>query len=199
MDSALRDRLLREVHRLPADVQAHIEAVRQKSVELAKRHQADVARAELAALAHDVCRHLTGPQLIERAAADGIPITPLDEAVPVFLHGPVGAELLRRDYGLDDETVLSPIRCHTMGKRGMTALDKILFLADKLDPGKVSRYPFMQEVDRFAAEDLDRAIVCFIDHQVKAFIERGDLVHPEMTAARNDSLLALKAFRKYGG
>jgi len=191
--SALRQRLLREIAALPEGVRAHIEAVRRTSVDLAGRHGADVARAELAALAHDVCRLVKAPQLLEMARAFGIPVTPIDAAFPVFLHGPVGAELLRRDYGLDDEAVLSPVRCHTMGRRSMTALDQVLFLADKLDPSKLNRYPFMQEVARLAAEDLDRAMRCFIDSQVRAFIDHGDLVHPEMMAARNDAILALKA------
>ena len=192
VSSKSRDRILRAVERLPEAVQAHIEQVRLEAVELARRFSLDVARAELAAQAHDVCRTTSATDLLRMARAFGIPVKPIDEAVPVFLHGPVGAELLRREYALDDEEVLTPIRCHTMGREQMTALDKVLFLADKLEPGKVGRYPFIEEVALLAREDLDRAFLCFVDHQAKAFIDHGDLVHPAMMAARNEAVLALR-------
>ena len=192
MDPESRSRLLKEVQRLPEAVLAHIEQVRLKSVELASRFSLDVAQAELAAQAHDVCRTTSGKELLSMARSFGIPVTAIEEAVPVFLHGPVGAEVLRRDYALDDEAVLSPIRCHTMGREYMTPLDKVLFLADKLEPSKVGRYPFIAEVDRLAGQDLDEALLYFFDHQMKAFIDHGDLVHPGMLAARNQVVLALK-------
>ena len=190
--SEIRDRILKAVERLPEAVQVHIDQVRSEAVDMARRFSLDVARAELAAQAHDVCRTTSAADLLRMARAFGIPVTPIDEAVPVFLNGPVGVELLRREYALDDEKVLTPIRCHTMGREQMTGLDKVLFLADKLDSSKVGRYPFIQEVALLAREDLDRAFLCFVDHQVKAFIDHGDLVHPAMMAARNEAVLALR-------
>lgn len=182
-------RITKEVAALPEGVRRHIEEVRQWCATLARAHHIDPAKAELAALAHDICRTVKAPELLEQARQYGVPVTRLDEAFPVFLHGPVGAQALRRRYGLADEEVLNAIACHTMGRAGMTAMDKALFLADKLDPSKVSRYPFIAEVARLAKEDLDAAMVCFLDHQVKAFLEQGDLVHPGMIEARNEALL----------
>ena len=192
MNQPVLARILSEIERLPQGVRAHIEQVRRTSVELAARFALDEARAELAALAHDICRSLSGPELLATARSLGIPVTPIDEAFPVFLHGPVGAGVLRLRYGLDDEEVLDAIRCHTMGREGMTPLDKVLFLADKLDPSKIGRYAFIVKVERLAREDLDRALLAFIDHQVRAFIEGGDLVHPAMIGTRNAALLALR-------
>ena len=186
------EKLRSGIGRLPAQVQAHIEEVRVASVALARTWKLDVDKAELAALAHDVCRVTPAKDLLRMAVDYGLPITAIDRSFPVFLHGPVGAEVLRRGYRLMDDSVLDPIRYHTMGREDMTALDKVLFLADKLDPSKVSRYPFIGEVARIAHEDLDRAMLLFIDNQVKAFIDHGDLVHPGMIAARNSAVLATK-------
>ena len=191
-NSDVRQRVLEELRRLPENLQRHIEAVRLTSVELARAHGLDIERAELAAQAHDICRLTKASDLIAQARRLGLPVTPLDEAVPVFLHGPVGAEVLRHDYGLRDDAVLDPVRYHTMGRAGMSALEKVVFLADKLEPSKVSRYPFIAEVARLANDNLDRGVLSFIDHQVKAFIDHGDLVHPGMAEARNDAVLALK-------
>ena len=182
-------RLRQEVRRLPEHARMHVEQVRVSAVELARLHGVDAARAELAALAHDVCRATSSPELLRLAAAFRIPVTPLEQALPVFLHGPVGAEVLLRDYVVEDPEVLNAVRCHTMGRAAMTPLDKVLFLADKLDPSKVGRYPFIGQVAELARRDLDQAIRRFIDHQLTAFIEGGDLVHPSMAAARNDAVL----------
>ena len=188
----VRDRILAAVGGLPANLQRHIEEVRQISVDLARRHGLDAERAELAAQAHDIRRATKAADLVEAARSFGLPLTSIDEAFPVFLHGPVGAETLRRDFALDDDGVLQAIRHHTMGRGGMSGLEKVVFLADKLEPSKVARYPFISEVGRLALQDLDRAMLSFIDNQVQAFIDHGDLVHPGMMAARNDALLALK-------
>ena len=178
---------------LPDGVRAHVEQVRRHAVALAESHGLDAARADLAAASHDVCRTVKAADLLDMAGAFGIPVTPIDEAFPVFLHGPVGAEVLKRDFGLDDEEALDAVRYHTMGRAGMTPLEQAVFLADKLDPSKIARYPFLPDVEAAAHRDLDEGMLLFIDRQAAAFLEHGDLVHPGMIAARNDALLALKA------
>ena len=183
---------------LPGGVRAHVEQVRRHTAALARSHGLDVDRAELAAESHDVCRIVKAEELLAMARGFGIPVTPIDEAFPVFLHGPVGAEVLKRDFGLDDEEALDAIRYHTRGRAGMTPLEQAVFLADKLDPSKVARYPFLPEVEAAAHRDLDEGMLLFIDRQAAAFLENGDLVHPGMIDARNDALLALKARAKSG-
>jgi len=183
---------------LPQGVRAHVEQVRRHAVALAESHGLDVARADLAAASHDVCRIVKAGDLLDMARGFGLPVTPIDEAFPVFLHGPVGAEVLKRDFGLDDEEALDAVRYHTMGRAGMTPLEQALFLADKLDPSKIARYPFLPDVEAAAHRDLDEGMLLFIDRQAAAFLEHGDLVHPGMIDARNDALLALKARAKSG-
>jgi len=176
---------------MPDAVQRHVEEVRTASLELVQNHGMGPEQAELAAIGHDICRITSPHDLLRMAAEFRLEVTPIDETFPVFLHGPVGAEVLFRDYGVTDETILDAVRYHTVGRRDMTQLDKVLFLADKLDPSKVRRYPFINEVHKLALENLDRGILCFIDNQVRDFIHHSNLVHPGMTSARNDALLAL--------
>ena len=183
---------------LPDGVRAHVEQVRRHAVALAESHGLDVERAALAAASHDVCRIVKAADLLAMARAFGIPVTPIDAAFPVFLHGPVGAEVLNRDFGLDDEETLDAVRYHTMGRAGMTPLEQALFLADKLDPSKIGRYPFLPDVEAAAHRDLDEGMLLFIARRAAAFLEKGDLVHPGMIDARNDALLALKARAKSG-
>ena len=80
---------------MPDGLQAHIYRVRDVAQELAARHGIDPDRAELGALAHDVCRAIPGEDLLKMSADLGVPVTDLDRDFPILLHGPVGAELLR--------------------------------------------------------------------------------------------------------
>lgn len=192
-DLDLTIRILKELSALPAGVQAHVRQVCGVSIGIARRFDLDVELTELAALAHDLCRVTPGRDLLRMAGEYGLAVSAIDRAFPVFLHGPVGAEVLRRKLGVENASILDPIRFHTTGREHMTALDKVLFLADKLDPSKADRYPFIGEVSRIAHQDLDHAMLLFINNQVKAFIDHGDLVHPGMIAARNSAVLAIAA------
>lgn len=188
--SAAPDDLEAALDRLPDAIRRHVECVTALSVELASRFHLDVSKAETAARLHDISKAEGGPRLMALAQELGLPVTPIERAFPPFVHGPVGAEVLRYRYGFDDEEVLDAIRCHTMGRPRMTPLDKVLFLADKLDPAKRAKYPFMDAAIEAARTDLDQALLLFIDHQMKGFIDHRDFIHPAMIEARNELLLS---------
>ena len=80
--------------------------------------------------------------------------------MPVLLHGPVAAELLRRE-GLEDEEVYQGIYYHSTGCPGMSPVAKVVFLADKLDPHKLRRYPYLEELSVTALGSLDAAVLMF--------------------------------------
>lgn len=191
MDLDIASRIAQDVARLPPGVQQHIEAVQQTSIALARRWGLDETAAGLAAQAHDICRTVSGPDLIAQARSLRLAVTPIEEAFPVFLHGPVGAETVRRRYGVSDQAVLDPIRYHTMGRAGMSRLEQVLFLADKLDPAKRDRYPYFAAVLHLAHEDLDAAMLHFVTHQIQAFLAAASLVHPGMLDTYNDLVLRL--------
>lgn len=161
------------------------------SLELARRFRVDSEKVEIAALLHDVARVTKADQLLKLANEFGLPITPLEERLPVFLHGSVGAELVRRDYQVQDAEILEAIGRHTVGKAGMGPVARVLFLADKLDPAKDSRYPFNDRVRELAQQDLDKAIVEFIGREAASHLSRGDFVHPSTIDTRNDLLAGI--------
>ncbi|MEK7872473.1 MAG: bis(5'-nucleosyl)-tetraphosphatase (symmetrical) YqeK [Chloroflexota bacterium] len=184
---AIRARLARE---LPRGLRDHCERVAAVAVVLASRHDLDPALAEAAALLHDVARHLPGAEMLRRARDYGVPVSPLDERMPVLLHGPVGAETLRREWDVRDPRVLDAVWVHTFGREGMAPLDKLLFLADKLDPRKDKRYPFNAQVRERASADLDGALLDWLTGELRRLVDAGAAVHPLMVAARNSLLLA---------
>lgn len=124
---------------------------------LARAHGIDEDTAATAALLHDCakCMPLSGMQQIareHRLLIDKITIQNGN-----LLHGPVGAVVAERDYGVTDPNVLAAIRCHTTGKVGMLPLDMIVFLSDKIEPSRRS-YPALEEVRRLALESLPAAM-----------------------------------------
>lgn len=184
-------RVEKRVDALPAGLQNHIYRVRDIACKLAEQHGLDRERAALGGLAHDIARAMPGRELIRRATGFGLPIGLLEHQVPVLLHGPVGAELLRREDRLDDLSIYRAVYWHTTAHPALDDLGKLVFLADKLDPQKISRYPYLPELHQLAMEDLDRAVLEFLSRELVSLVSQGELVHPAMVEARNALLLTL--------
>jgi predicted HD superfamily hydrolase involved in NAD metabolism len=173
---------------LPAGLRQHLARVREKALELAAVHGVDPWKAGLAALSHDIARDMKGTELLRRARSYGLSLHPVEERVTVLLHGPVGAEMLRRECGIEDQDVLEAVRWHSTFNRGLGPVAKIAFLADKLDHTKVSRYPFLERIERLAKEDLDAAILSFLQEDLVSMLGAGKLIHPASVEGRNELL-----------
>ncbi|PZC49771.1 MAG: HD superfamily phosphohydrolase YqeK (fused to NMNAT in mycoplasms) [Chloroflexi bacterium] len=174
--------------RLPAGLREHLARARDKAVELAAMHGADPFKAGLAALSHDIARNMKGPDLLKMAKSYGLTPHPVEERVMVLLHGRVGAEILQRECGIDDRDVLEAVRWHSTFNRGLGSVAKIAFLADKLDHKKVSRYPFLERIERLAKDDLDVAVLSFLQEEMTAMMRDGKLIHPASIDGRNELL-----------
>ena len=157
---------------------------------LARRHGLDEDRAALGALAHDVARAMPGKELLRQAARLGLPMDEVDQQVPVLLHGPVGAELLRLEDGLDDCSIYNAVRWHTTSHPLMDDLGKAVFLADKLDPQKIASYPYLEVIRSLAFEDMDQALLEFLTRETAVRMDRGELVHPVTIEARNHLIVS---------
>ncbi len=184
-------RVATRVAQLPAGLRSHIQRVRTIAENLAPCHGVDPQRASLAALAHDVARHLSDAELLSQAKRLQVPIGFVDQRVPILLHGPVGAELLRQDDGLDDLGIHAAVCWHTFSHPSLDALGKIVFLADKLDPQKAHRYPYQPLLQDLAQTSLDRAILEFLTRELISQTQRGHLVHPQLVASRNHLIAVL--------
>ena len=185
MDQETRH-IQRRVDRLPDGLQAHIYRVVEIARELAHCHGLDEERAAVGMLAHDVARAMPGKELLRLAPELGVPIGLVEQQVPVMLHGPVGSELLRQRDGVDDASLLQAVYWHTTSHPTQDMLGKVVFLADKLDPNKQRRYPYIPQLREMAKEDLDRAILEFLTREIRSpRLDRGEFIHPVMVETRN--------------
>ena len=192
IDTTLYFRIRQRVENLPAGLQAHIARAQDVAGELAPWHGVDAERAAFGILAHDVARAMKGPELIDQASRFNLPVRPVEEQLPLLLHGPAGAEILRVEDGLaaagEERDIYQAVYWHTtFHPTLLDDLGKVVFLADKLDPNKRKRIPYQPEILEMAREDLDAAILEFLNRQVVDLTERGHSVHPVMLEAR-DSL-----------
>ena len=156
---------------------AHSERVATSAVALARRSGVDVDDAELAGLLHDYARDESGESLLALSDTLGIPLTPFERNNPRLLHARVGAALARRDLPAISEAVLSAIEVHTVGGLPMSDLDKVVYLADMIEP---ARDFDGVEALRAACDTLPLA-ECFrlgYGRSVRYVLERGLALHP---------------------
>ena len=164
----------RRLTELPRGLREHTQRVEEVSGELAQ--------------AHDLCRAMGGEDLLGRARELGISVHPVEERMPLLLHGPVAAEMMRRE-GLEDVGVYQGIYYHSTASPGLEPVAKVVFLADKLDPPKIKRYSYLPELKAMALQNLDRALLEFLTREMASYLKGGYLIHPASVEARNELLL----------
>ncbi len=192
MTSELMDRLRGAVAELPQGLRDHIRRVEEEAVRFAALHGVDEERARLSALGHDLVRHKKGQELLDLAAAYSLTPDAVERASPILVHGPIAAAMLARDYGVEDAELLAGVDCHTTARAGMSKLEQVLFVADKVEPHKLAREAALAEVKQLAQDDLDAAVLCYLDYNLEQAIRRHWQVHVRSLEARNE-LISLRA------
>ena len=187
-DHVLRARMTPE---LTPRMLAHIDRVVALAGELASAHGLDVTRARLMAQAHDLVRAVAPAELLRRAEARGLAIDPVERDEPVILHGPVGALELAERFDVTDADVLFAVHWHTTGHPDYTAEAWAMFIADKVDPRKVRRWPALAAVRDAARDSLEAAALLYLDLRLQEAVERRWSVHPMATLTRNALLRRL--------
>lgn len=171
---------------LPAGIAEHCRRVSIVSRGLGERYGVDPDLAALGGLLHDVARHRSGPEMLEFCQALDVQVGYIEASQPVLLHGIVGAEVIRRELGIDNEALLAAIIWHSTGREGMSTLEKVVFLADKLDPGKAGYYPpGLESLSATAEKDLDQALLMYYDWLLSNLIQGQKLIHTASIEARN--------------
>lgn len=152
---------------------------------LAMRYGADHEQAELAGLLHDCAKGMKISALREALSGDFVDQYTRDpdylketiEKAPQILHAIYGPVLAREKYGITDPEVLSAIRWHTTGKQEMTPLEKIVFVADLIEPNR-TQIPNLERMRSMAFSDLDQALfaigrdtIVYLEKQ-RAFVDQ---------------------------
>lgn len=116
-----------------------------------------LSQAMTAGLLHDNAKCMSGAELLEKSLKHGIEVSDVEEKNPFLLHGKLGAYYAKHRYGVDDKEILSAIAFHTTGRPDMTLLEKIIFVADYIEPGR-KKQPRLDELRRIAFADIDLCV-----------------------------------------
>lgn len=135
----------------------HTMGVMYTAAALAMAYGADIEKARTAGLLHDCAKCIPNEKKIKLCKKMGVSITEIEEKAPFLLHAKLGAAIAAKKYGVEDEEILSSIRWHTTGKPAMSELDKIVYIADYIEPGR-SKAPNLQQVRQLAFADLDECM-----------------------------------------
>ncbi len=176
---------------LPSGLRDHVERSRQVAGELAKRHGVDLHKADLGTAAHDIARAVKDDVLLAEAERLGLRINLVERRTPLLIHGRVGAKWLETEDGVSDREILEAVRWHTTGRKHMGAVAKVVFLADKLDPRKVDRYPYLERVALLAQDSLDAAILEYLSNELEYLLRQGLLIHPASVGLRNQLMIQM--------
>ena len=107
-----------------------------------------------------------------------------------LLHGLAGMVLANTQYGITNREVLEAIRVHTTGKVGMSKLDKIIFLADYIEPNR--NFPGVNDIRAAAEQSLDAGVLCGFDMTIRHLIDSNDTIYPLTIISRNDLIQHMK-------
>ena len=142
---------------LDKDRYEHTLGVMYTSACLAMANGYDMEKAQLAGLLHDCAKCIPNEKKLKICAKNNIPVTQVEKDNPFLLHAKVGAFLARALYEIEDEEILHAISVHTTGAPAMNTLDKIVFIADYIEP-KRDKAANLKEIRKTAFEDLDEAL-----------------------------------------
>ncbi len=160
----------------------HVLGTEETAAALAKRWGADEEEARRAALLHDCTKKLRREEHLALCRMYGIETDPYEAAEAKLLHAKTGAAVARAVYGVSDQ-VHDAILWHTTGKADMTLLEKIIYLADYIEPTR--DFCDLTQLRKLAMEDLDRALLLGLTMAVDDLGRKGMVLHPNSVAARD--------------
>lgn len=157
----------------------HTLGVMNTAFSLAVKHNYPAYNAMLAGLLHDCAKCISDEERIDVCKSHNIEIRPVEKKFPHLLHGKAGAVFAKEKYKISDEEILHAITYHTTGCPNMSTLDKIIYIADYIEPSR-NKQRRLDEVRAAAYEDLDRCLLMILEDSVNYLSENPDMVD-EMT------------------
>ena len=159
---------------------AHVLGCRDTAVELAKHWGADVTDAARAGILHDITKAIDGPLQLTLCDAYGKILSDFSKRYPKTLHALTGSLVAGRIFG-ENEAVVSAIEHHTTGKADMSLLEKIIYVADYMEPCR--NFPGVEELRRLAFTDMDAALKLGLEMTLDHLNRQGNEVSPESREA----------------
>lgn len=159
----IRKKLKKE---LDKDRYEHTKGVMYTAGCMAMAHNYSMEKAMLAGLLHDCAKCISSDEKFKLCHKNNIEINDIEKANPGLLHAKAGAVLARDKYGIEDEDILHAITVHTTGAPNMSTLDKIIYIADYIEP-KRDMAPRLDYIRNIAFKDLDKCMFEILDDTLR--------------------------------
>lgn len=160
----------------------HTQGVMYTAVALAMCHDEDQTRAQVAGLLHDCAKCIPTGKKLKLCKKNDISLTRWEEENEALLHAKVGVYIAKKKYGITDPEILNAIRFHTTGKPDMTSLEKIIYIADYIEPGRFKARN-LPEVRHLAFRDLDETMYVILRDTVTYLTGAGSIMDPTTSQA----------------
>lgn len=154
----------------------HSVRVAEMAARMCRQYGLDENTGYLAGIGHDMCKDMDEKELIEIVAEDGEPVTSFDLKRPKLLHGRAAAVYMKEKFGITDLEILEAVAYHTSGKIGMCNLAKVIFLADKIEPGRPQSTDEYR--NRLLAMDLDTLFYTVFVENYEYVKNKGFEIYP---------------------
>lgn len=178
-----RNELLRKIQGSMGDKRfKHVLGVEEMALKLAELYGANSEQVSLAALCHDYAKERPDDEMIELIRSQDFDLTLLDYGNQIW-HGILGAYLAKKELGINDEEVLQAIRLHTTGAKEMSLLDKVIYVADFIEPGR--RFPGVEEARVVAFRNLDEAVAYETKQTLSHLINQEVKIYPKTIETYN--------------
>ena len=164
----------------------HSLGVADEARRLAQDYGCDADKAYLAGLLHDCAKGIPTDKQLEKCDEMNVKLDKWTRMCPPVIHGFLGAEIAKSEYGIDDNEILGAIRRHTVGGENMTLLEKIIYIADMTEENR--DFDGVSELRNAVNKDLDGAIELSIRQQIKLCMSRRSIIHPDIICLWNDIL-----------
>ncbi|HCI24223.1 MAG TPA: phosphodiesterase [Lachnospiraceae bacterium] len=144
-------------------------------------------KAEIAGLLHDCAKCMDNDKKIRICNKNQISYSKIEAENPYLLHGKVGAYIARKEFDILDEDILNAITWHTTGRPDMSLLEKIIFVADYIEPSR-RPIPELNLIRQLAFTDIDQAVIKILENTLKYLNEKGNPID-DMTQKTYDSYI----------
>jgi predicted HD superfamily hydrolase involved in NAD metabolism len=161
----------------------HSIGVMEESVKLAEYYGFNIEKAMIAGLLHDCAKGLNDFEILAISEEKGLKVDEIEKKHPSLLHSKIGAVIARDTFKITDEEVLFSISSHTSGRPGMTELEKIVLVADFIEPGRI--FDGVEKARELAYKDLDETLLFTLEETIFEVIKKGQLLHPLTVLTRN--------------
>lgn len=161
----------------------HSIGVMETAAQMATLFGENVEKARIAGLLHDCAKDIDKSKMVAMCENLGVYLDPMKKEQRSLIHADLGAKLLETEFQIDDPDIISAVKHHTLGRENMNNLEKILYLADLIEPNR-KPYEGIEELRRLSEKNLDCAMLCAVEQSIEHIQHKHKPLHSQTLATQ---------------